>query len=106
MPISHSSTSVLYVSLWSNILYGPDTHFFQSARFHSTSSVSIKSALVSSRTSMEEVFDSGLLGGAPTPSLLLDPSIMGESLHCALLLDYVPPEEPPSTPLGKALRIR
>ena len=42
---------------------------------------------------------------------------MGESLHCArsaralhahcaLLLDYVPPEEPPSTPLGNALRIR
>ena len=26
--------------------------------------------------------------------------------HCALLLDYVPPEEPPSTPLGDALRIR
>ena len=43
--------------------------------------------------------------------------VMGESLHCertararrahcALLLDYVPPEEPPSTPLGNALRIR
>ena len=26
--------------------------------------------------------------------------------HCALLLDYVPPEEPPSTPLGNALSIR
>ena len=26
--------------------------------------------------------------------------------HCALLLDYVPPEEPPSTPLGNPLRIR
>ena len=26
--------------------------------------------------------------------------------HCALLLDYVPPEEPPSTPLGNTLRIR
>ena len=26
--------------------------------------------------------------------------------HCALLLDYVPPEEPPNTPLGNALRIR
>ena len=26
--------------------------------------------------------------------------------HCALLLDNVPPEEPPSTPLGNALRIR
>ena len=25
--------------------------------------------------------------------------------HCALLLDYVLPEEPPSTPLGNALRI-
>ena len=30
----------------------------------------------------------------------------GESLHCALLLDYVPPEEPPSMPLGNTLRIR
>ena len=28
----------------------------------------------------------------------------GDSLHCALLLDYVPPKEPPSTPLGNALR--
>ena len=27
-------------------------------------------------------------------------------VHCALLLDYVPPEEPPSTPLGNALKIR
>ena len=27
-------------------------------------------------------------------------------VHCALLLDYVPPEEPPSKPLGNALRIR
>ena len=26
--------------------------------------------------------------------------------RCALLLDYVPPEEPPSTPLRNALRIR
>ena len=26
--------------------------------------------------------------------------------QCALLLDYVPPEELPSTPLGNALRIR
>ena len=26
--------------------------------------------------------------------------------HCALLLDYVPPEEPLGTPLGNALRIR
>ena len=26
--------------------------------------------------------------------------------HCTLLLKYVPPEEPPSTPLGNALRIR
>ena len=24
----------------------------------------------------------------------------GESLHCALLLDYVPPQEPLGTPLG------
>ena len=26
--------------------------------------------------------------------------------HCALLLDYFPPEEPPSKPLGNALRFR
>ena len=26
--------------------------------------------------------------------------------HCALLLDYVPPEEPLGTPLGNTLRIR
>ena len=26
--------------------------------------------------------------------------------HCALLLDYVPPEEHLGTPLGNALRIR
>ena len=26
--------------------------------------------------------------------------------HCTLLLDHVPPEQPPSTPLGNALRIR
>ena len=31
---------------------------------------------------------------------------VGESLHCALLLDYVPPEEPLGTPLGNILRIR
>ena len=30
----------------------------------------------------------------------------GQSLHCALLLDYVPPEEPQGKPLGNALRIR
>ena len=30
----------------------------------------------------------------------------GESLHCALLLDYVPPKEPLGTPLGNTLRIR
>ena len=30
----------------------------------------------------------------------------GESLHCALFLDYVPPEEPLGTPLGNTLRIR
>ena len=26
--------------------------------------------------------------------------------HCALLLDYVPPEEPLGTPLGNTLRVR
>ena len=32
--------------------------------------------------------------------------ILALRTHCALLLDYVPPEEPPGTPLGNALRIR
>ena len=32
--------------------------------------------------------------------------ILALPAHCALLLDYVPPEEPSSTPLGNALRIR
>ena len=31
---------------------------------------------------------------------------LGECLPGALLLDYVPPEEPPGTTLGNALRIR
>ena len=46
-----------------------------------------------------------------------EPLTQGESLHCArtartlrthraLLLDYVPPEEPTGTPLGNTLRIR
>ena len=30
----------------------------------------------------------------------------GGSLHCALLLDYVPSEEPPGTSFGNTLRIR
>ena len=30
----------------------------------------------------------------------------GESLHCALLLDQIPPEEPLGTPLGNTLRIK
>ena len=32
--------------------------------------------------------------------------ILALRAHCALLLDYVPPEEPPGTPVGNALRIR
>ena len=32
--------------------------------------------------------------------------ILALRAHCALLLDYVPPEEPPGTPIGNALRIR
>ena len=32
--------------------------------------------------------------------------ILALRAHCALLLDYVPPEEPPGTPLGNTLRIR
>ena len=31
--------------------------------------------------------------------------LMGESLHCALLLDYVPPEEPLGTPLETPLEL-
>ena len=31
--------------------------------------------------------------------------ILALHAHCALLLDYVTPEEPPGTPLGNALRI-
>ena len=34
------------------------------------------------------------------------PHFQVESLHCALLLDYVPPEEPLGMPLGNTLRIR
>ena len=29
--------------------------------------------------------------------------ILALHAHCVLLLDYVPPKEPPSTPLGNAL---
>ena len=32
--------------------------------------------------------------------------ILALRAHRALLLDYVPPEEPPGTSLGNALRIR
>ena len=32
--------------------------------------------------------------------------ILALRAHCALLLDYVPPEEPLGTPLANALRIR
>ena len=32
--------------------------------------------------------------------------ILAPSAHCALLLDYVPPEESLGTPLGNTLRIR
>ena len=39
---------------------------------------------------------------------ILNPMASGGILalraHCALLLDYVPPEESPGTPLGNALR--
>ena len=39
------------------------------------------------------------------PGPAAPPPPMGDSLHCALLLDYVPPEEPLGTPLGNTLRI-
>ena len=45
-------------------------------------------------------------GGGETQPPTHPELAQGESLHCALLLDYVPPEEPPSKPLGNALRIR
>ena len=32
--------------------------------------------------------------------------ILALRAHCALLLDYAPPEEPLDTPLGNTLRIR
>ena len=32
--------------------------------------------------------------------------ILALRAHCALLLDYVPPEEPLGTPLGNTLRIK
>ena len=32
--------------------------------------------------------------------------ILALRAHCALLVDYVPPEEPLGTPLGNTLRIR
>ena len=37
---------------------------------------------------------------------LVSEGIFALRAYCALLLDYVPPEEPPSKPLGNALRIR
>ena len=55
-------------------------------------------------------------GGYTTPTCALDlttslrgdfsSGTKGESLHCALLLDYVPPKEPLGTPLGNTLRIK
>ena len=43
--------------------------------------------------------------GRPMAAILFLGGIFALRAHCALLLDYVPPEEPPSTPLGNALRI-
>ena len=40
------------------------------------------------------------------PSVAAMGGIFALRAHCALLLDYVPPEEPPGTTLGKTLRIR
>ena len=49
-----------------------------------------------------------LVGWAPHNSNLnsREGGMFARRAPCALLLDYVPPEEPPSTPLGNALRIR
>ena len=40
------------------------------------------------------------------PNFEIKGGVFALRAHCALLLDYVPPEEPPGTPLGNALRIR
>ena len=48
----------------------------------------------------------GWKGGEGTPTPLPGAQPKVESLHCALLLDYVPPGEPLGTPLGNTLRIR
>ena len=44
--------------------------------------------------------------GYITPAFLGSPGgIFALRAHCALVLDHVPPEEPPSTPLGNPLRL-
>ena len=43
------------------------------------------------------------------PSLILAPpkeGVLALHTHCMLLLDHVPPKEPPSTTLPNALKIR
>ena len=61
----------------------------------------------SGRGSCLALFTLGVAGVVMTCSAGVDfGGIFALRAHCTLLLDYVPPEEPPSTPLGKALRIR
>ena len=43
---------------------------------------------------------------SPLPSRGPHGGILALRVHCALLLDYVPPEEPLGTPLGNTPRIR
>ena len=71
----------------------------------------VDEAFVDSGTVVEGTY--GAFGGGMVPrracpisSYLAPGGIFALRAHCALLLDYVPPEEPPSTPLGNALRIR
>ena len=53
------------------------------------------------------IFEKGAQGCVTTcPPFMYSGGVFALRAHCALLLDYVPPEEPPSTPLGNALRIR
>ena len=42
----------------------------------------------------------------PNCGIRLCLGILALHAHCALFLDYVPPEEPLGTPLGNTLRIR
>ena len=69
-----------------------ETHSLLGMRQY-TSIVSVDTSLISAGISLVSAETS--LGG-----------MFARRAPGALLLDYVPPKEPPSTPLGNALRIR